>query len=206
MEDHNTGLDIALIGIDQDVLYEISLSLKGDNCTSNLFPNINDFLTSQQAVHTRCLIIDLEPSQIKSIPTILGTLASDQHRWPTVLVSKKGRLPEYLNSLRLISSDVLSKFHNSEIIEAVEYSAGFRNFLKDKNRLLLSVSLPKGIKKLTNREMEVLGQLLCGHPSKVIASNMQISVKTVEIHRSRILQKMHSRSTTELLGEFLQAR
>lgn len=55
---------------------------------------------------------------------------------------------------------------------------------------------------LTPREHQVLAELLTGSPNKVIADNLGISQRTVEVHRSRIFQKLGVRNAVELAGTF----
>jgi DNA-binding CsgD family transcriptional regulator len=55
------------------------------------------------------------------------------------------------------------------------------------------------ITRLTPRELEVFGQLILGHPNKVIAYDLGISARTVEIHRARVMEKIVARSLPELV-------
>jgi FixJ family two-component response regulator len=63
---------------------------------------------------------------------------------------------------------------------------------------------------LTRREREVLERVMAGKPNRVIAEDLVISVKTVEVHRARIMEKLEVRSVAELvqvalLGQFSTA-
>lgn len=65
-------------------------------------------------------------------------------------------------------------------------------------------SLPVQLDELTSRELEILKLLARGYTSKAIAENLDISQRTVEVHRTRILRKMGVSSTTELLYKLSQ--
>jgi two-component system response regulator FixJ len=55
------------------------------------------------------------------------------------------------------------------------------------------------LKILSPREREVLDGMVAGHPNKVIAYNLSLSPRTVEIHRARVMDKMQARSLSELV-------
>jgi two-component system response regulator FixJ len=55
------------------------------------------------------------------------------------------------------------------------------------------------LKSLTARESAILALLIEGHPSKGIAAELEISVRTVEHHRARIMEKMQARSISQLI-------
>jgi two-component system response regulator FixJ len=58
---------------------------------------------------------------------------------------------------------------------------------------------------LTQRERQVLEKLVLGQPNKVIAYELSISPRTVEIHRARVMEKMQARSLSELVRMALSA-
>ncbi len=55
------------------------------------------------------------------------------------------------------------------------------------------------LKNLSPREREVLDGMVAGHANKVIAFNLSLSPRTVEIHRARVMDKMQARSLSELV-------
>ena len=61
------------------------------------------------------------------------------------------------------------------------------------------------LEKLTPREREVLEQLVVGRSNKGIARKMAISPRTVEIHRARVMEKMHAESLSQLVRLALAA-
>jgi two-component system response regulator FixJ len=58
---------------------------------------------------------------------------------------------------------------------------------------------------LTARELEVLRELVAGHPNKVIAFHLSISPRTVEIHRARVMEKMQATNLSALVRMALRA-
>ncbi len=68
-----------------------------------------------------------------------------------------------------------------------------------------AASIRERAERLTARERDVLGELVVGHPNKVIAHHLDISPRTVEIHRARVMEKMEAKNLSELVRMALAA-
>jgi FixJ family two-component response regulator len=69
-----------------------------------------------------------------------------------------------------------------------------------------NASVAQRLDSLTQREREVLGLIVAGKLNKQIADELRISIKTVEVHRSRVMQKMGAASVAELVQLVLKAQ
>jgi two-component system response regulator FixJ len=95
--------------------------------------------------------------------------------------------------------DFIEKPFGDEVI-----LASIEGALKRKPRVTDQV-LVERLESLTPREREVLELLVIGHPNKVIAHRLDISPRTVEIHRAHVMEKMKARSLPELVRTAMQA-
>jgi len=91
-----------------------------------------------------------------------------------------------------LSSDALS----AALILAMEIRERRKSSIKDENKV---IQFKKDLKKLTPREEEVMHFIVDGKANKVIAFDLGISQKTVELHRSRVMKKLPIRSSQELV-------
>jgi FixJ family two-component response regulator len=123
---------------------------------------------------------------------------------PVVFVSGDGDVPLAVNAMQHGAIDFIEKPVNSDILldrvaEAIQAGASNDTDQWDQS------DMRSRLASLTRREREVLEGIAAGGTSKVIASDLGISERTVELHRSRVLKKMAVRNSTELLNYALPA-
>jgi FixJ family two-component response regulator len=118
---------------------------------------------------------------------------------PTVVLTAHGDIPMAVKATKLGAADFVTKpFKHQDLLDSVQRvlresgrsDAGHAVFQEDAKRLW---------KKLTPREQDVFDWLVQGVPNKVIALELDISTRTVESHRARIMEKMNVRSLVGLV-------
>ena len=118
---------------------------------------------------------------------------------PVIVITGHGDVPLAVEAMKLGAFDFLEKpFNDEAIIAAVR--AGARPFEADAKRQARTAPSSKSASSsLSNREREVLDGLIAGHANKVIASDLAISPRTVEIYRANVMTKMQAGSLSELV-------
>jgi two-component system response regulator FixJ len=117
----------------------------------------------------------------------------------TVIITGHGDVPLAVAALKAGAVDFLEKPFDSDAIlasieEALRRVASARPAVEiDRAALALRV------KELTAREREVMDLVVAGHPNKVVAHRLGIAVRTVEIHRARVMEKTGTRNLSELV-------
>ena len=117
---------------------------------------------------------------------------------PIVFITAHADVPTAVEALRAGASNFVTKpYREQELLdsinEALAQDAAARNVAKEGSRYAASLDA------LTEREREVLDLAVTGLPSKVIAQQLGISYRTVELHRSRVLEKLGVGSMVELI-------
>jgi FixJ family two-component response regulator len=135
-------------------------------------------------------------------------LLSKKLRVPIIYMTGHGDVPLAVEAMSKGAITFLEKPLNIKILKnaiknALNISAVMQNHYnscnKDDNYKLFS----KRFEKLTDREREVLTEIVAGKMNKVIAIDLGISVKTVELHRSRVMSKMKARTPAELVKMYI---
>ena len=145
--------------------------------------------------HSRsCIVLDIR------MPNLTGTALFDELiergvRVPVIFITGHGDIPMAVAAMRKGAYDFVEKPYDSQhllaqVLAAIEESgeAAEPTLVRRRQRLA----------KLSERERDVLTRVLDGKPSRQVAGELFISVKTVEFHRARIMQKLGVRSAAEL--------
>lgn len=117
---------------------------------------------------------------------------------PSIIVTGHGDIPMAVEAMKAGAVDFIEKpFEESVIIEAVRRAA---EKLADSSAGTLSVDdIRSRIGSLSERERQILSAVVAGQPNKAIAFNLDISPRTVEVHRANVMTKMRARSLPELV-------
>ncbi|MEP3636178.1 MAG: response regulator [Paracoccaceae bacterium] len=144
-----------------------------------------------------CMILDLRLPGMSGIQ-LQNHLLENGIQIPTVVITAHGDVPVAVKAMRAGAIDFIEKpASEAQLLEAVGMVSGLLF-----NRQPPSVSkkiIASRLEKLTDRERDVLDHLLMGKLNKEIASELEVSQRTVEGHRSRIREKMHARGVADLI-------
>jgi two-component system response regulator FixJ len=119
-------------------------------------------------------------------------------RLPVVVITGHGDIPTAVQAMKAGAVDFIEKpFDDERLIAAIEAAlADFGRGFADREAATEAV---ERIATLSPRERQVLDALVAGRPSKVIAYDLGISVRTVEVHRARMLERLGTRRLAEAI-------
>jgi FixJ family two-component response regulator len=175
---------------------ELLLRTGGYNVRS--YPSAEAMLADETNVQSVCLLTDFR------LPGMDGLAL---HRWlvamgaapATVMITGHGDIPMAVAALKEGVVDFIEKpFHPPLLLESVKEASRRALVIRDHESKMAELKVR--LDTLTPREAEVLGLLAEGQPSKIIASRLGISVRTVEHHRGRIMEKLGAPSTARLIS------
>jgi len=137
-----------------------------------------------------CVLLDMHMPGMDGLELHRRLVALDV-RAPVILMTSQGDVPTAVKALKSGVVDFIEKpFDNSRLFEAIE-SAFSANLPVIATRE--GVRAARRIAALTPREKQVLDGLVAGHANKTIAYDLGISVRTVEVHRARLLGRLGTR-------------
>jgi FixJ family two-component response regulator len=165
--------------------------------TVETFESAQSFLDTFDAARPGCLVLDVRMAHMGGLmlEAKLGEMGADI---PIVFISGHGDISMAVNAIKRGAVDFVPKpYQEQHLLDAVN-EALRRDVLRRGDPINASGPAER-LQTLTSREREVLELALKGHSCKAIAQKLGISHRTVERHRSRLLEKLGVSSVTELL-------
>jgi two-component system response regulator DctR len=116
---------------------------------------------------------------------------------PVIFLTGHGDVPTAVAAVKRGAFDFVEKpFSNNALVDRVELALQASGTALGEQRARLGAG--RALAELTEREQEVMRLIIEGRPNKLIADALGISVRTVEVHRARVFDKMHVKSAVEL--------
>ncbi len=160
------------------------------------WPSAEEFLAAVQPDWRGCAVIDIRMEGMSGLECF-DALRARGNLLPVVFITGHGDVPMAVAALKKGAFDFIEKpFNDSDLVDVV-----VRALDADAKRQLAAATretVEARLALLTAREREVMEQILAGKYNKVIADHLNISMRTVEAHRSKVFDKMAVRSAVEL--------
>jgi len=161
------------------------------------------FLEVLPNVKSGCVITDVRMPGMSGID-LLRQVRERDIGIPVIVITGHGDVPLAVEAMRIGAVDFLEKPYEDDVLLASVRSAlGHGN--KAAAQSAERADLHRRLATLSTREREVLDGLVAGHPNKIIAFNLGISPRTVEIYRANVMTKMKAGSLSELVRMALVA-
>ncbi len=177
--------------------------LEAHGLTVEMYGCGHDFLSALNPSRHGCLLLDLRLPDMSGIE-VQQKLSSMRAKLRTIMISGHGDIPLAVKALKAGAVDFIETPCTDDVIldrvqRALELSEKAREEEASGDDTAVRLAM------LTPREREVLEALVSGQPNKVIAYELGISPRTVEIHRARVMSKMEARSLSHLVRMALAA-
>jgi FixJ family two-component response regulator len=185
--------------VDDDEAARDSLSwlISSVNLKVETFASAQEFLDAFDPKRPGCLLLDMRMPGMSGL-ALLSRLRELGSTIPTIFLTGHGDVPMAVRALKAGAVDFLEKPYNDQVLldcihNALEQSAQIHQ-LRDEQR-----KIEKRFASLTPREQEVMTKVAKGLSNKQIGNSLSISIKTVETHRARIMEKMEADSVSHLV-------
>ncbi|EXI81139.1 MAG: Transcriptional regulatory protein FixJ [Candidatus Accumulibacter appositus] len=170
------------------------LESRGVPCLS--YPSAEDFLAAWNTSLPGCILLDIRMDGMSG-PELFDLLCQRGSTLPVIFLTGHGDVPMAVSALKQGAFDFVEKPCNdnelvNRVIEALQLDENQRLAAAD------SDSVNSLTSRLTTREKQVMDLVLAGTLNKVITDELQISMRTVEVHRANLFEKMGVRTAVEL--------
>lgn len=197
------GRSVYVVDDESHVRRALTFALRTAGFEARPFATGRDFLAEVPALAPGCVLLDLRMPEPAGF-TILDELASRRQRYPVVVITGHGDLQTAVQAMKRGAKDFLQKpFSDEAMLEAID--AVFANFPNDVEADLQRSRAIALVETLTPRELQLLKRLVSGLPNKGVANELGISVRTVEMHRGNLLNRLGVHSLAEAVKVALLA-
>jgi two-component system response regulator FixJ len=182
---------------ESEVRRSLGFFLKTAGFLPRPYLNGHDFLADADELEPGCALVDLRMPEMDGIG-VIEQLGSRRRRLPVILMTGHGDIAVAVRAMRLGAIDFLEKpFEEAVLIEALE--RGFARLSRDAQENLERRDAERRIELLTSRERDVLALLSEGKSNKEVAIALDLSVRTVEMHRATMFDRLGVRTLPEAL-------
>ncbi|TCJ11905.1 response regulator transcription factor [Parasulfuritortus cantonensis] len=161
------------------------------------YANASEFLAAYRPGMRGCLVLDIRMPGMSGIE-LQERLARAGVHLPVIIVTGHGDIPIAVRAMKAGAFEFLQKpFNDQALLDAIQ--AALEKFGQVWEREDRTSATSRNLASLTPREREVLEQLRHGKLNKAIAGDLGLSVRTVEGHRAKIMEKMGARTLGQLI-------
>lgn len=197
MSDNNSKPVVYLVDDEFSIRDSLTLLIESTGQTVRSFESAETFLNNYDPEHPACLLLDVR-MPVMSGHDLQNELSNRGISIPIIFISGHADIADSAKAFRAGAVDFLEKPFNNDVLlerinEAIKKDVLFREELVKKRRI------QERINHLTTREKEVLGLIIKSHSNKESAKILNISNRTVDVHRASIMEKMQAENVAELI-------
>jgi FixJ family two-component response regulator len=192
---------VFIVDDDAGVRDSIGLLLSLHGYRTAFFASATAFLKAWSPEMQGCVLLDIRMPEMDGL-TLQRALQDRGCTMPVIIITGHGDVDSARAAFRSHAVDYLEKpLHEEQLIKAVEEA--FRYILK-KNESGPSIGYSRRYASLTPRERQVMELVVAGRHNREIAELLSISVRTVEVHKARVMQKIEVTTLADLVRQHLQ--
>jgi two-component system response regulator DctR len=160
------------------------------------WPSGEALLAALPLADCACIVLDVRMGGLSG-PEVFGRLRDIGMDAPVIFLTGHADVPVAVQTLKAGAFDFVEKpFNDNQIVDLV--LRAIASFEASRQRAGLRQDIDRRLSALSQRETEVMRLMLQGQLNKQISDKLGIAIRTVEVHRSRVLAKMGVRNVAEL--------
>ncbi|MDH3440294.1 MAG: response regulator transcription factor [Gammaproteobacteria bacterium] len=203
MNDKTNQSTVYIVDDDQAIRHAMELLMRSVGLAYEIFHSGDEFLSGHTNDRAGCLVLDIRMPGLGGLE-LQEKLNEMGSTLPIIFITGHGDVPMAVEAMQKGAVDFIQKpFRDQELLdrigEAIKADQKRRSAREEQS------AVRGRIEKLTNREREVLDLVVTGKPNKVIAYELGVSQRTVEIHRARVMEKMEAKSLADLVRMHMAA-
>jgi len=188
---------VFIVDDDPNVCRAVGRLVRGAGYEVREFNSARDFLVAHESEPPGCLLLDLSMPEVDGLQLQQSLVAAGCHR-PIVFFSAKGDVHNTVRAMKAGAVNFLTKpVDRDELIGAL--TEAFAIDAAGRAKWETRHTIAGRMATLTPRERQVLEKVVAGRLNKQIAAELGTVEKTIKVHRSRVMQKLHASSLIQLI-------
>jgi len=194
---------VFIVDDDASIRFAMEALMESVNLNHEIFASADEFLEKNTEQRPGCLVLDIRMPGLGGLE-LQEELIRRGNTLPIIFITGHGDVPMAVEAMQKGAVDFIQKpFRDQELLDRIREALATDQHRREEQQQHEEVA--NRLDKLTNREREVFDLVVTGKPNKVIAYELGVSQRTVEIHRARVMEKMQARSLADLVKMHMTA-
>ncbi len=195
---------VFIVDDDSAVRKALTMSVESMDLPVEAYASAREFLDAYERPKRGCVLLDVRMPGISGLE-LLGWLVQAEIHPPVILISGYGDVPMVVQAMKLGALNFLEKpCRDQQLWEAVQEALKWD--AENRKRFTRCVAVREQIARLSCGERDVMGGLVEGKSNRVIAEELNLSVRTIEVRRGKVMRKMRAESLAALVKMALTAK
>lgn len=198
LSDSSKKQTVFVVDDEPDVRAALRLLIKSVGYSVECFESADLFFDQFEPERKGCLILDVRMPGMSGMD-LQEKLASMETLLPVIMISGHGEIPMAVKAVQNGAIDFLQKpFSDQQLLDRISQAMEINSKRHDVHDVRQDAQTKYD--SLTPRENEIFSEVVTGKLNKVIAYELNISTRTVEIHRAKAMEKMGAKNLSELIN------
>ena len=188
---------IFIVDDDEAIRDSLDMLLKTVDLNTTTFGSGDEFLEAYDPDWEGCILLDIRMPGTSGME-VQKRLAESGCSIPIIFITGHGDIPMAVEAMHIGAFDFIQKpFRDQDLLDRIDQALTTSD--EQEQQSARKKTVQNQFQTLTPREQEVMQFVVHGSANKVIAMDLGVSQRTVEIHRARVMEKMQARSLAELV-------
>jgi two-component system, LuxR family, response regulator FixJ len=194
---HKQGATIYVVDDDDGMRRALTLLLSTVGFNTQSYAKPSEFLANLKPEEPGCLVLDIRMPEMSGLE-LQQQLNRSGCMLPVIFITGHGDVPMAVQAMKAGAFEFIQKpFRDQDLLDQINHA--LRHDAESRQNLARRTEVQRRIETLTPRERQVMDLVVEGGANKVIAIDLGLSERTVEIHRAKVMEKMGARSVAHLV-------
>jgi len=193
----NKDQTVFVVDDEPDVRAALSMLIKSVGLKPEIYESPQAFLDAYDPQRQGCLVLDMRMPGMSGLD-LQAKLAGMGPHPPIIMISGHGEIPNAVQAVQSGAVDFLQKPVSDQLL-LDRIQQALRLDVENRREYHENHELQSRYDTLTKREREVMQGVIAGKLNKIIADELSVSTRTVEIHRAHVMEKMQAESLSALV-------